>query len=218
MNIRPLSIVLLMIFVPMFSWAQSDDGSTAETAARSAVETTDAPLTTAETDVPLEDLRVMIKPLTKAELAVEADAWFELLRAKARQIAVTRIGVRKTSEAVTAGDEAEAEAALEEVEQVTETAQQNVEQTEGQITQSAQENLGVEDSESPDGAAEADDPKEDASQESNAPAGAVAAEMKGELLNDINELQDERAALYDRLEIVLDSLEEKGGDVAEYWQ
>lgn len=58
---------------------------------------------------------------------------------------------------------------------------------------------------------EGDDPQTPESAESTA-----AVEKKEKLLASVNELQDERTALSDRLEIVLDSLEQKGGDVEEY--
>jgi len=218
MSILKLVIVFLITVMPTLACAQNDENLATQKPAASAVATPDAPLTTSDPDVPLADLRVMVKPLTKAELEVEADAWFELLRAKARQIAVMRLGVRKTSEAVAAEDEAEAQAALDEAETVKTTAERRAAQTEEEITRSAQENLGIEESDSPDEAAESDTSAEDSSQEADGPAGDVAAELKGDLLEDINQLQDERAALYDRLIIVLNSLEEKGGDVSDYRQ
>jgi len=45
-----------------------------------------------------------------------------------------------------------------------------------------------------------------------------ATAMKDQLLVNVNELQDQRTALRDRLVIVLESLEAKGGDVEEYRQ
>jgi len=207
MSMKKLSVIFLMIILPSMTGAQEDEGSTKEN-----------PLTTADPDVPLEDLRVMVKPLTKSELEVEANAWFELLRAKSRQISVLRLGVRKTTAAVAADDEAEAEAALKEVEQITETAEKEVEQTEEEITQSAQENLGVEENDpaEDDPPAEPEPTDNSTSTQTDSPAVDAASELKGNLLSNINELQDERSALYDRLTIVLDSLEAKGGEVSDY--
>ena len=191
--------------------AQEDDGAQVASAP--------APVTIADPEVPLDDLRVMVKPLTKAELQVEADAWFELLRAKARQIAVLRLGVRKASEAFDATDASKAEDALEEVEQVKQTVEQTAEQTEEEITQAAQERLGVEESTGDADTGEETsegDSDEERSDDTEDPVAAAASEVKTDLLADINQLQDERTALNDRLQIVLDSLEEKGGDVEEY--
>lgn len=57
------------------------------------------PMTTVDKAIPIEQLRVMVKPLTKAELQVETDGWFDLLCQKARQIAAAQLGVKKTNEA-----------------------------------------------------------------------------------------------------------------------
>ncbi|MEQ8846749.1 mechanosensitive ion channel domain-containing protein [Botrimarina sp.] len=176
-----------------------------------------APLTTRDLDVEVADLRVMVKPLTRSELLVEADAWFELLRAKARQIAVVRLGVRKSSEAAASTDNGAAEAALKEVEQLKKSVDESAADTEEQLTRSAKESLGVEQDAAVEGAEPAEEQTAEPSDQSPEPADA-AAETKGQLLEDINRLQDERMALYDRLEVVLDSLEEKGGDAAEYRQ
>ena len=217
MNSHRLLLVFLIIALPSLSWAQSEEEPVNETSAESALETADAPLTTAEIDVPLEDLRVMVKPLTRAELKGEAEAWFELLRAKSRQIAALRLGVRKTSEAVAASDEVQAEAALKEVERINEKAEQASRQTEEEIVQSAQDNIGVE-KDTPAGDNAGADSLEAAPKEQAAPSADVAAAMKDDLLKRLNKLQDQSTAIYDRLEIVLNSLEAKGGDVAEYRQ
>jgi len=190
-------------------------------AARAAVESDPksdpqkTPVTTANPNVPLEDLRVMVKPLTKAELEAEAEAWFQLLRSKARQIAVLRLGVRKTAEAMAAEDTAEAEETLEAVKETAEKVEETAEQTEEEIKRAAQEEVGNETNtaDENDQATETDEIDSADSQETPTDS---AAEVKAELLADIHQLQDERTALIDRLQIVLDSLEEKGGDVEEY--
>ncbi|REJ96980.1 MAG: mechanosensitive ion channel family protein [Planctomycetota bacterium] len=185
-----------------------------------ASESRSAPVTIADPQVPLDDLRIMVKPLTKAELEVEADAWFQLLRAKAAQVAVLRLGVKKASDAATATEESAAESLLEEVEQAKEIAQRTAEQTEEEVTEAAQERIGTEPTIA-DEDAEAETPADADSDdgtadETEAAVTDTASEVKTDLLTDINQLQDERTALSDRLKIVLDSLAEKGGDVEEY--
>ena len=64
------------------------------------------PITTVDPEIPVDHLEVWVKPLTRSELQVEADAWFELLRQKSRQIAAARLGVKMTNEALTAADSA----------------------------------------------------------------------------------------------------------------
>ena len=154
--------------------------------------------------IPIDQLQIKVKPMTKSELQREADAWFALLRAKGGQIAEARLGVKQvisdletTAAAVAAAGEA--------------TAEKDAagEAAAGEAT------------------AEKDAAGEDAGQTTEAGAfdaaevGAGTSEVemveaKQGLLQDVNELQDERTALSDRLEVVLDSLERKGGEAAEY--
>lgn len=189
-----------------------------------------APLTTADPQVPLDNLKVMVKPLTQDELAIEADAWFELLKSKARQIAVVKLSVKKTSEALDADDQQTASKSLEEAEKVRHLADDAAERTKQSVTQAAKENLGItEDDANGTDATNEDANEEDAEtidQDSSTesaddgvtPTANAAAEMKTELLEDITVLQDERTSLSDRLSVVLDSWEAKGGEVESYRQ
>lgn len=219
-----------------------------------------APLTTADPEIPLENLRVMVKPLTREELQVEADAWFELLKHKARQIAVVRLGVKQANQALTADDQQVAIQSLENVQKAKERVDQAARQTEQELAQAAGETTGTitpresastadrdsAEDESTDSTAQdsgdaepgaSGDPDPSSAQDSEASSDGSATgspldgpqdgvsqaeesanEMKEELLSDITVLQDERTALSDRLSIVLDSLESKGGEVEEYRQ
>lgn len=109
-------------------------------------------VTTVNPGIARDDLRIMVRPLSKTELEAEADAWFDLLRAKAKQIAAIRLAPRAT-DSPSASDEAAAETTT---------------------------NLAVQ-----------------------------AAET-------VSQLRDERTAINDRLMIVLDSLDAKGGSTEEY--
>ena len=51
--------------------------------------------TAADPTVMLEDLRLMLRPLTKDELVSEADAWLGLVKAKALEISAQEISVRR---------------------------------------------------------------------------------------------------------------------------
>ncbi|MFG0265844.1 MAG: mechanosensitive ion channel family protein, partial [Rhodopirellula sp. JB055] len=189
-----------------------------------------APLTTGDPDVPMDSLRVMVKPLTKDELAVEADAWFELLKAKARQIAVAKLGVRKTSDALAAGSEAEASRSLAEAEQVKKLGDKVAEKAVQTVTKAARESTGVdgidasqkpvspegEESEDSTEAASGTEPPTAASVSTGKGSTNTAAKLKTNLLEGITVLQDERTSLSDRLKIVLDSWEAKGGEVENY--
>ncbi len=217
--------------------------------------------TTLNPDIPLDQLKVMVKPLTKSELQVESDAWFKLLRAKAREIAAVRMGVKKATEAVNAADDEAAKSSLEVAESITKTVADEAEQEEKSVTAMAQRNLGLDedvmDNSSPaeEPAPETDDtePAGDTESAGDAePAGAAepagdlqspdndggsttetasptagesdaqtktvntAIKLKGDMLTSVTKLQDQRTVLSDRLAVVLNSLEAKGGDVAEY--
>lgn len=172
------------------------------------------PTTTLDPKIPVEQLRVLVKPLTKAELEIESDAWFELLRRKAKQIAAAQLGVKKTNEALASKDSEEAQAVLDEAAAVEQKATQEAEQAEVELAKKAKQNLGVEESgetPTPDNDVAAETPRD-----TNGNVAEVASEKKEDLLGSINELQDERTMLADRLEIVLTSLEEKGGEVEQY--
>ncbi|QDV74108.1 mechanosensitive ion channel family protein [Botrimarina mediterranea] len=181
------------------------------------------PKTTVDTAIPIEQLRVLARPLTREELEVEADAWFELLRKKAGQISAAQLGVKKTNDALAADDEDAAKQAIDEASRVMDKAEAESEQAEREMAEGAQESLGL------DGPTHADDePESQRSDQADRgegsgthPATDAAAIKKDDLLADITTLQDERAALADRLEVVLASLERKSLDdadekVAEY--
>lgn len=54
-------------------------------------------VTTADPKIPVKELDLLLKPLTKAELTVEADAWIGLLQAKVREISAAEIQAGKAS-------------------------------------------------------------------------------------------------------------------------
>lgn len=176
------------------------------------------PVTTSDPRVPLENLKVMVKPLDREELQVEADAWFELLKAKARQIAVVRLSVKKANEAMAADDAEQAESVLRAAEKAKKLVDEEAAKTEANITRAAQDQVGVDvgspDKQSEEGEQDAPKTRTDQSKVSD----DDADQIKDQLLTDITVLQDQRTALSDRLSVVIDSLESKGGDVAVYRQ
>ena len=182
------------------------------------------PLTTSDTNVPLEDLQVMVKPLTQDELEIEADAWFHLLKSKARQIAAVKLGVRKTSKAIAADDNKVATESLDEARKVLALADRVAKNTEDKIVQAARSTI---DSQPQDASTEAatneadsvnpaESPDEQPQQTPEHTTAKDAAGMKAELLDEIAVLQDQRTSLSDRLTIVLNSWERKGGDAETY--
>jgi small conductance mechanosensitive channel len=53
--------------------------------------------TVSDPQIPVGDLELLLKPLTKAELIVEAQAWLELLKEKVEQISSVEIRARQKS-------------------------------------------------------------------------------------------------------------------------
>ncbi|NEP61674.1 MAG: mechanosensitive ion channel [Symploca sp. SIO2G7] len=71
--------------------------------------------------IPIDQLELLVKPLTLEELQVEAAAWFLILRDKTQEISQTEIAIKRKNEAIASEEAAalavtEAEAALEEAE------------------------------------------------------------------------------------------------------
>ena len=52
------------------------------------------PVTTADVEIPVENLNLLLKPLTQDELVVEADGWRDLLKKKVQDIATIRIRLK----------------------------------------------------------------------------------------------------------------------------
>jgi small conductance mechanosensitive channel len=57
-------------------------------------EETPEPVTTANPDIPVEELGLLLRPLTRAELEVEATGWLALLQAKIAEISEAEIGAK----------------------------------------------------------------------------------------------------------------------------
>ena len=52
------------------------------------------PVTTVDSKIPLENLAILVKPLTQEELVVESDGWRDLLKQNVQQIADLRIALK----------------------------------------------------------------------------------------------------------------------------
>jgi len=66
----------------------------------------DKAITTADPNIPLSHLRWLLKPLTREQLIIEANAWQALLQAKAQEISAAEITVLKQNEQITQVQEA----------------------------------------------------------------------------------------------------------------
>jgi small conductance mechanosensitive channel len=83
-----LSLALSM-GAPSASYAD-DDAAAAATAAKEA-----EPVTTKDPQIALDDLELLLVPMTKEETETEAKGWYSLLRAKEREITVAELDVRR---------------------------------------------------------------------------------------------------------------------------
>lgn len=72
------------------------------------------PITTADEQIPVEELQILLKPLTKAELVVEVEGWRDLVKGILTEIGDTQIKILREKNGA-AAEEAEDEAASDEV-------------------------------------------------------------------------------------------------------
>ena len=84
------------------------------------------PLTTSDPMIPTEELELLLKPLPKDQLLIEADAWQALVRDKAEQIAQAEIAVKRQNREIERAAEIkkQADAAANKLDTVEENSQQ----------------------------------------------------------------------------------------------
>ena len=116
-----------------------------------------ATTTISDPQIHVGDLELLLKPLTKSELIVEAESWLQLLKSKVKEISTSEIQMRQKSREI---DEKVKKIGTAEVE--------------------------------------------------------LQSKVKENLLENINKLREEQAALIDRFNVVLSALKNKGGNVEEY--
>lgn len=150
------------------------------------------PVTTQDPAIPKDQLELLLKPLTKDELITEADGWRDHLKTKVQQISLLRINLKQTQaeeKSDAAGNAAEAEISP---------------------PIPAGTDVGDESTTQVGDASDSDDT------DSNATSSAEDAEQKKQAAETLSELNGDKAALVDRLNVVLDELESKGGEVESY--
>ena len=82
------------VFVTGLVWALSCMGSAAQDDADK-TEPDYTPVTVSDPEVPLDELDLLLKPLTVDELQGEATAWMELLREKTRQTSQAELAIKQ---------------------------------------------------------------------------------------------------------------------------
>jgi small conductance mechanosensitive channel len=70
------------------------------------------PLTTTDPTIPVDELELMLKPLTKAQLVIEADAWQAIVQEKAEQIAAGEVAVKRQNAEITEAESIREQAEL----------------------------------------------------------------------------------------------------------
>jgi len=195
----------------------------------------DAPtaLTTTDPNVDLGDLKLMIEPLSRAQLEAEAEGWTALLRAKVAEISSAELAVRRKNREIAAlkdskaaAEKAAAETSTKAVEKG-EAAAAKPAAPNAKPAQSAEENkkpavmlaAGEKDSikrvaaQTPAAAAGASKPeKAEAAAAKTDEAAAAKTDAKVQLVEYSTKLVSERTGIIDRLKIVLDEIDLEGGD------
>ena len=190
------------------------------------------PQTVADPAISIEELELLLKPLPKAQLLVEADAWQALLQAKAEEIAQIEVAIKRGNQEIARAEEtrdlateakeqldkaaAQTEAAVAEGDaQAAEKAEKAAEEARDSIEQLT---AAASDTAAGDAAKALQDEAasiEEKSRilESAAETVSREAEAKKEdkvtLLEQVTLLREERTELVDRLRTVLDELERK---------
>lgn len=67
-------------------------------------------LTTQEAEIPLEELELILKALTKQQLLVEAAAWLDLLQAEVAEIAKAEIAIKRHNQQIANAEEVQEQA------------------------------------------------------------------------------------------------------------
>lgn len=222
-----LAVVVLVVgFAPALR-AQGD------TVIEPAAELPD-PITTENPKVPTEELILLLKPMTVTELTSEKNAWMELVKSKVREIAAREITVKRQNAQIAVKKEvvdavSDAKKAIEKAGDSSATppeAPSEDSATEDDAADAAvQEAVAVAEANAPEIAEEVKKAVAEGEEGLNKAAEQVeqklAADQEVKLANleELKPLRTERAALVERLQLVLEALKEKGGaaDEAEYY-
>lgn len=209
----------LSVFVfALLPCVMSTRGAMAEDNQAPAATTTNAKRTGYDkpTAIPKDELELMIKPLTKDELVVEADAWLDLLRSQVRLISDEELKVKQTNREIAKAEE-KAEAAAEKKVEAANVADAKKEEAQSAAEQ-PQSKPDVVPAVAEQEAASADREAQQAKAEEEAAKKAAESkvEEKKEKLVTVVSLREERQKIVDRLNIILAELTRKGGETKDY--
>lgn len=164
--------------------------------------------TTGDLDVDIEDLNFLLLPLTQAELDVEASAWQQALANKVSQLSAMEIEMRKLGATANLLEDAAGE--LEDLAEATASGdakalakiKEDIKETGEKLEVAPEKIEQITEQADPEMAKKAIEKSEE------------LGDKKGELSKQIASLNIDLARLVKRYNTVLDSLEDKGGDVA----
>ena len=80
--------MLFLVWSPLYAEEKTKQGPPPE------------PVTISDPSIPVDELELLVKPLTAEELFVEADAWLGLLKAKVAEISQAEIEVKRKDKAI----------------------------------------------------------------------------------------------------------------------
>lgn len=168
------------------------------------------PVTTEDPAIPVAELELLLKPLTKSELLVEAEAWQGLVKAKAEEIARAEILVQRQNREIEAAAaiQKEAEAAQEQLEIVAEQADKA--EATGDKDALAESRAAAEEAkEAMDAVAEKVDEASEAARRSAEVKGELAEETK-QGLKETDAAADEAKAAVSRVSESIDTVTSEG--------
>ena len=176
-------------------------------------------MTNKDAKVPLDVLKHRVKPLTKCELEVEAQAWLVLLKEKVSQISDAEVAAIYKKEEIKKAKEVES--ILKDVKEAkdgddregrietTQEAKAALKEVERKSAQDVSVQKAIK-------AATAKAKEEDKPVSVSDTTKEAKAEIKTALIKHVTDLRAERTSLIDLFNVVLAELESKGGEVKEY--
>lgn len=180
------------------------------------------PQSASNEEIPVGELELRIKPLTRCELQTEAEAWLLILKEKVTEISNAEIAVQYKSEEVEKAKEVEK--ALEDVEEAKEESDQDEAREAKQEAKAAlkesreAEKKAIQEQSVQKAIDAARDKAEQEGEAEKLKEGTAEAKsgMKKALLVHVTDLIAERTALIDRFNAVLTEFKAKGGETEEY--
>lgn len=164
--------------------------------------------------IPKDELELLLKPLTKEELVVEADAWLELLKAKVSEISAEEIKVKHANREIAKAEE-KADAAAEKKAEAESVAEAKKEEA-ANVSDDAPAAPAAQDASVEAVAADKEAEQAKAQEEAAKKEAEAQAEKKKDKLVTVVTLREDQQKIVDRFNIVLAALTRKGGDAKDY--